>query len=167
MPIICTSKHFSFFVFYFNVSNKISSTPTRLLNFQFRLQHWLNNYSLKYSHILSPTNTWRLSCLTWRSTSLVIRQKGKSKNGYYKKQSTANFPKNEHSLPPDTQTQVLCFLVTPALTFTLLPYCGRLDIAISYFLLSIDCIPKILKGCFSIFIAKRELLLLELWLWTS
>ena len=28
------SKHFSFFVFYFNISNKISSTPPRLLNFQ-------------------------------------------------------------------------------------------------------------------------------------
>ena len=35
LPIICSSKHFSFFVFYFNVSNKISSTPPRLLNFQF------------------------------------------------------------------------------------------------------------------------------------
>ena len=28
------SKHFSFFAFYLNVSNKISSTPPRLLNFQ-------------------------------------------------------------------------------------------------------------------------------------
>ena len=28
-------KHFSFFVFDFNVSNKISSTLARLLNFQF------------------------------------------------------------------------------------------------------------------------------------
>ena len=28
------SKQFSFFVFYFNVSNKISSTPPRILNFQ-------------------------------------------------------------------------------------------------------------------------------------
>ena len=28
------SKHFSFFVFYFNVSNKISSTPPQALNFQ-------------------------------------------------------------------------------------------------------------------------------------
>ena len=28
------SKHFSFFVFYFNVSNKISSTPPRLLLFK-------------------------------------------------------------------------------------------------------------------------------------
>ena len=35
LPIICNSKHFSFFVFYFNVSNKISSTPSRLLNFPF------------------------------------------------------------------------------------------------------------------------------------
>ena len=35
LPIICNSKHFSFFVFYFNVSNKISSTQPWLLNFQF------------------------------------------------------------------------------------------------------------------------------------
>ena len=28
------SKHFSFFEFYFNVSNKISSNPPQLLNFQ-------------------------------------------------------------------------------------------------------------------------------------
>ena len=34
-PIICNSKHFSFFVFYFNVSSKISSIPPRLLNIQF------------------------------------------------------------------------------------------------------------------------------------
>ena len=34
-PIICNSKHFSFFLFYFNVSSKISSTPLRLLNVQF------------------------------------------------------------------------------------------------------------------------------------
>ena len=33
--ITCNSKHFSLFVFYFNASNKISSTPPQLLNFQF------------------------------------------------------------------------------------------------------------------------------------
>ena len=33
--IICNSKYFSFLVFYFNVSSKISSTPPRLLNIQF------------------------------------------------------------------------------------------------------------------------------------
>ena len=34
----------------------------------------------------------------------VIRQKGESQNGCFKKQSTPNFPKNEHYLPTDTQT---------------------------------------------------------------
>ena len=29
-----SSKHLSFFVFYFNISNEISSIPPRLLNFQ-------------------------------------------------------------------------------------------------------------------------------------
>ena len=37
LPIISNSKHFSFFLFYFNVSNKISSTPQWLSNFQFSL----------------------------------------------------------------------------------------------------------------------------------
>ena len=35
LPIICSSKYFNFFVFYFDVSKNISSTPPRLLNFQF------------------------------------------------------------------------------------------------------------------------------------
>ena len=35
LPIICNSQHSSFLVFYFNVSNKISSTPPRLSNFRF------------------------------------------------------------------------------------------------------------------------------------
>ena len=35
--IICNSKHFSFFVIYFNVSDRISSTLPRLLNFQFSI----------------------------------------------------------------------------------------------------------------------------------
>ena len=33
LPTICNSKHFRFFVFYFNISNKISSTQFQLLNF--------------------------------------------------------------------------------------------------------------------------------------
>ena len=39
MSIICNSKQSSFFVFYFNVPNKISSTPPRLLNVQFSTPH--------------------------------------------------------------------------------------------------------------------------------
>ena len=58
-----------------------------------------------------------------------------------RKQSTANIPKNEHFLPPDTHTYVcvlvgkkcslfgkfgvLCFLVTSVLRFGLLPYFRR------------------------------------------
>ena len=68
------------------------------------------------------------------NNSSVIRHKGESS----RKQSTPNFPKNEHFLPPDTQTYVclsggkkcsffwkfgvLCFLETPVLRFALLPY---------------------------------------------
>ena len=59
------------------------------------------------------------------------------KTGVSRKQSTPNFSKNEHFLPPDTYTYVcvsggkkcsffgkfgvLCFLETPVLGFALLP----------------------------------------------
>ena len=36
----------------------------------------------------------------------VIRQKGESQNGYFKKTKQAEFPKNEHFLPPDTHMYV-------------------------------------------------------------
>ena len=54
--------------------------------------------------------------------------------GISRKQSTANFPKNRHFLPPDTAGKkfsffgkfaVLCFLEIPALRYALLPYCRR------------------------------------------
>ena len=60
------------------------------------------------------------------------------KKGVKRKQSTPNFLKNKHFLPPDMHTHVcvsrgkkclffrtfggLCFLVTPVLTFSFLPY---------------------------------------------
>ena len=64
--------------------------------------------------------------------STVIRQKSKSQNRCFIKQSTSNFPKDEHFLPPDTRRYVsdtkffekfgvLCFLETPVLRFALLP----------------------------------------------
>ena len=70
------------------------------------------------------------------------REKGKRaklKTGASRKQSTPKFPKNKHFLPPDTHTYVsegkkclffgnfgvLCFLETPILRFTLLPYFRR------------------------------------------
>ena len=72
-----------------------------------------------------------------RSNSSVIRQKGKSQKGRYKKTKYTKFSQNEHFLPPDKHTcmnvsrgkkssifekfDVLCFLVTPVLRFNLLP----------------------------------------------
>ena len=63
--------------------------------------------------------------------------------GVSRKQSTPNFPKNEHFLPPDTHTYVcvtgakkclffgkfgvLCFLKTPVMRFAFLPYYRRSD----------------------------------------
>ena len=38
--------------------------------------------------------------------SSVIRQKGESQNGCFKKKSTPNFPKKQHFLPPDTRKYV-------------------------------------------------------------
>ena len=80
--------------------------------------------------------------------SSVIRQKGESQNGVSRKQSTSNFPKNEHFLPPDTHTYVcvsggkkcsffgkfdmLCFLETPILISVLLPYYRRNQSSIFY-----------------------------------
>ena len=71
-------------------------------------------------------------------SSSVIRQKGESQNGCFKKkQSMLNFPKNEHFFSPDTHVSegkkysffrkfgVLCFLETPVLRCALLPIYRR------------------------------------------
>ena len=66
-----------------------------------------------------------------KCNTLVIRRKVESQDDATNKQSTLNFPKNEHFLPPDAHTNVcisggkkcllfgkfgvLCFLVTPVL----------------------------------------------------
>ena len=73
---------------------------------------------------------------------MVIRQKGKFTTGVTRKQSTPNFPENEHFLAPDTQTcvcisggkkclffgkfDVIYFLVTFVLRFASLPYYRRI-----------------------------------------
>ena len=44
--------------------------------------------------------------IMFMETSSAIRQKGESQNGFSRKQSTSNFLKNEHFLPPDTLTYV-------------------------------------------------------------
>ena len=70
--------------------------------------------------------------------SLIISKRANLKTVVSRKQSTPNFPKNEHFLPPDTHTYVcvsggkkcsffgkfgvLCFLETPVLRFVLLSY---------------------------------------------
>ena len=53
------------------------------------------------------------------------------KTGVSRKQSTTNFPKNEHFLPPDKKCSffgkfgVLCFLEAPVFRFAILPYYRR------------------------------------------
>ena len=82
--------------------------------------------------------------LSWRGkiNSSVIRQKGESQNGCFKKAKHAKFQKHKHFLLPDTHTRVcvsrgkeclffgnvgvLCFLETPVLSFALLPYSLRI-----------------------------------------
>ena len=70
--------------------------------------------------------------------SSVIRQKGESQNGCFKKAKQAKISEKQTFLPPDTYTYVcvsggkkclffgnfgvLCFLETPVLRFALLPY---------------------------------------------
>ena len=53
LPIICNSKHFSFFVLYFNVSNKISSTSPWVLSFQFSKPPYVysNSFFNRYSRV--------------------------------------------------------------------------------------------------------------------
>ena len=41
-----------------------------------------------------------------KCSTAVIRQKGESQTGVLRKQSTSNFPKNEHFLPSDMYTYV-------------------------------------------------------------
>ena len=104
----------------------------------------------------------------WYLKSSVIRQKGGSQNGYFKKRTQPNFPKYKHFSTPDTHTYVwvsgckkylsgmLCFLETPVLRFALLPYyrpnarkeymilfiVGRKDVSLFFFLILNDCIFK-------------------------
>ena len=75
------------------------------------------------------------------ANSLVIRQMANLKTGVTQKESTPNFSKNKHFLPPDAHTCVrisegkkcsffgkfgmLRFLVRPVLRFAFLPYCRR------------------------------------------
>ena len=61
-------------------------------------------------------------CVKLSVISLVIRQKAKLTAGVTRKQSPTNFLKNKHFLPPDTHTNVFCFLETPVVKLALLPY---------------------------------------------
>ena len=87
----------------------------------------------------------RMIARKWKSNSHdspVIRQKGESQKRETRNQSTPDFPKNKHFLPPDTHTYVcvseckkywffekfgvFCFLVTTVLRFAHLPYNRRI-----------------------------------------
>ena len=59
-----------------------------------------------------------------RSISSVIRQKGESQNGGYKKTKHVKFSE-ERKFPFFGKFGVLCFLVTPVLRFAFLPYYQR------------------------------------------
>ena len=59
--------------------------------------------------LIQTENKWQrellkecnISYIMFRFKSSVIRQKGESQNGCFKKTKHAKFPKNEHFLPPD------------------------------------------------------------------
>ena len=71
----------------------------------------------------------------------IIRQKGESQNGYFKKTKHAKFSEKRTFLPTDTHTYddlevqkiVLCFVETPVLKLTLLPYYRRKDLLQGWF----------------------------------
>ena len=96
----------------------------------------------KLIRMTTITSFWCLYCYLWTDfsqmkwgNSSVIRQKGASQNGCYKKTKQAKFPENPAFLSPAGvkkclffgKFDVLCFLVTPVLSYALLPYCGRID----------------------------------------
>ena len=101
----------------------------------------------------------------WQSPKYVFVyfKRTNLKTGVSRKQSTPNFPKNEHFLPPDTHTYVcvsggkkcsffgkfgvLCFLETLALRFALLPYYQR------YYVLKYSKMPEYAEQ--KIFIFKK------------
>ena len=94
----------------------------------------------KLIRMTTITSFWCLYCYLWTDfsqmkwgNSSVIRQKGASQNGCYKKTKQAKFPEKPAFLSPAGvkkclffgKFDVLCFLVTPVLRF--LPYCRRTD----------------------------------------
>ena len=74
----------------------------------------------------------KVKCYLLKSS--VIRQKGESQNGSFKKTMHVKFSvKTNISYPPpspapDTHTYVPCFLETPVLRFSLLPYYRRNEV---------------------------------------
>ena len=66
---------------------------------------------LKQIYVLLGEGLINCKILVFKSS--VIRQKGETQTGDSRKESTPNFPKNEHFLPPDTHTSVLRFALLP------------------------------------------------------
>ena len=71
------------------------------------------------------TNEWSLRYP--KPISSVIRQKGESQNGYFKKTKHIKFSEKPTLLTP-WYAHVICFLETPVLRFTLLTYYRRFRI---------------------------------------
>ena len=67
---------------------------------------WITSVQLLFGHYRIPLSIYVIPATAWvyfpMNTSSVVRQKGESQNGGNKKQTTRNFPKNKHFLPPDT-----------------------------------------------------------------
>ena len=115
------------------------STHTKLAAFtlySLKCIHWSPSYRVYHKADYSSYYGKHFN-LTTLQISSVIREKGESQNGCFRKTNMLNFPKKEHFLPPDTHTcgnfgkfigkfDVLCLLETPVLTFALLPYYRRL-----------------------------------------
>ena len=99
-------------------------------NFIFLLRNFLKkcNISVQYTSVFFLRLSY-LAPVSLRYNSSVMRQRANLKTGVSRKQSTQNFPKNEHFLLPNTDTYVcvsvfkkclffgkfgvLCFLETP------------------------------------------------------
>ena len=101
--------------------------------------HFTGTFESSYKILLDVLKILANFAIIFHSIiSSVIRQKGQSQNGCYKKKSMPNFLKNEYYLLPDKHTYVClsggkkclffgkfpvsCFLVMPVLRLALLPY---------------------------------------------
>ena len=79
----------------------------RYFNVNFKTADWIKWIKeTVFEFVLLGEGLINCKILVFKSS--VIRQKGETQTGDSRKESTSNFPKNEHFLPPDTHVRKKC-----------------------------------------------------------